>query len=301
MGQRHEDHLESKVQEYLTNELSGSELTSFLLQVFKSRTNRITPSELVKHYAANRFVHPAELDALSLKRLELELLQFAVDRRVRPMQLSPVTALGCASVVGTVDQHKVVSALRGVEVVSDATNAMALHIAKLKKTASVAKGETVRLCTTHRHLRAQYFGEKPGLLPHFHLFCMVTAGEDEGSYRFEKAAFREHIEFYRDFFENALGAPIEVVVSLRSGYKDAEGFLERMLQEGDAAGFNINVKEPNLENRYYQGLQFTLKTFLHGQECVVGDGGFVDWTQKLVGKKKERLLISAIGLDRLLT
>lgn len=32
----------------------------------------------------------------------------------------------------------------------------------------------------------------------------------------------------------------------------------------------------------------------------IGDGGFVDWTQKLLGNKKERCLISGIGLDRLL-
>jgi hypothetical protein len=33
----------------------------------------------------------------------------------------------------------------------------------------------------------------------------------------------------------------------------------------------------------------------------VGDGGFVDWTQRLLGNRKERLLISGIGIDRLAT
>ncbi|MBP1996208.1 hypothetical protein [Paenibacillus eucommiae] len=36
------------------------------------------------------------------------------------------------------------------------------------------------------------------------------------------------------------------------------------------------------------------------KEYYIGDGGFVDWTQKMLENKKERLLISAIGLDRLL-
>jgi len=36
------------------------------------------------------------------------------------------------------------------------------------------------------------------------------------------------------------------------------------------------------------------------KEFYIGDGGFVDWTQKKLGNKKERLLISAIGLDRLI-
>ena len=32
----------------------------------------------------------------------------------------------------------------------------------------------------------------------------------------------------------------------------------------------------------------------------IGDGGFVDWMQKMTGNKKERCLLSGIGLDRLL-
>jgi hypothetical protein len=39
---------------------------------------------------------------------------------------------------------------------------------------------------------------------------------------------------------------------------------------------------------------------IHGREHHIGDGGFVDWTQQLLENKKERMLISAIGLDRLL-
>jgi hypothetical protein len=34
---------------------------------------------------------------------------------------------------------------------------------------------------------------------------------------------------------------------------------------------------------------------VEGIELV--DGGFVDWTQKLLGNKKERLLISGTGID----
>jgi hypothetical protein len=36
------------------------------------------------------------------------------------------------------------------------------------------------------------------------------------------------------------------------------------------------------------------------ERIEVGDGGFVDWTQQMTGTKKERCLISGIGLDRLL-
>jgi hypothetical protein len=33
--------------------------------------------------------------------------------------------------------------------------------------------------------------------------------------------------------------------------------------------------------------------------CVVGDGGFVTWTGQLLGSRKERLLISGYGIDRI--
>jgi hypothetical protein len=42
-----------------------------------------------------------------------------------------------------------------------------------------------------------------------------------------------------------------------------------------------------------------LQGFLGGVE--IGDGGFVDWTQRLTGNRKERLLISGVGVDRFAT
>lgn len=35
------------------------------------------------------------------------------------------------------------------------------------------------------------------------------------------------------------------------------------------------------------------------EEREIGDGGFVDWTGKLTGNRKERLLISGFGVERL--
>jgi hypothetical protein len=36
-----------------------------------------------------------------------------------------------------------------------------------------------------------------------------------------------------------------------------------------------------------------------GREFQLADGGLVDWTQALLGNRKERLLISGLGLERL--
>jgi hypothetical protein len=93
---------------------------------------------------------------------------------------------------------------------------------------------------------------------------------------------------------------IGVILSGRSGYKDSEGLLQRVVEHGERLSIRVSIKEPNLENQYYKGLQFTLITKINGREHYIGDGGFVDWSQKLLESKKERLIISAIGLDRLL-
>lgn len=45
---------------------------------------------------------------------------------------------------------------------------------------------------------------------------------------------------------------------------------------------------------YYSGSSF--KVFRDGVE--MGDGGFVDWSRRLLSDRKERMLISGIGLDR---
>lgn len=289
------------IDEALSYGISGSELNTLLLSVFKEKAGMITATELLKKYKLNRFVHPAEVDPTELKQLELNLLNIAKNHSVRPIQLSPVAPFGCSSVIATVDQNKIISALRGTEVVSDATNLLALHIAHLKKSnSSLNDAEPIRLCTTHRHVRAQYFGNESGLLSHFHLFCMVTSGIDRGSYDFEKRAFWEHVSFYEEVFGKLFNSNIEVMISLHQGYKDSEGFLERLLKYGESLDIKVTTGEPNWENNYYTGLQFTIKTIVQGKEHFIGDGGFVNWTQKLLGVKKERLLISAIGLDRLL-
>ncbi|WP_239618884.1 hypothetical protein [Cohnella mopanensis] len=284
----------------LVNEISGSDLNTLLLKVFNERSKLMSPSELLNRYKENRFVQPAMADVLQLKQLELDILKIALNHRASPLQLSPVAPLGCTSVVGKVDQNKVISSLRGTEVVSDATNLMALHISELIQTKKNSREDFIRICTTHRHIRAQFFGNAPGMLPHFHLFCTVTSGIDQGAYSFEKESFWEQIRMYQSIFKTLFGSDIEIIFSEREGYKDSAGLLSRVINHGNEFDIAISISTSNKENQYYKGFQFTIKTVINGIEHYIGDGGFVDWTQKLLGNKKERLLISAIGLDRLL-
>jgi hypothetical protein len=290
-----------EIVELLSERISGADLNTLLLEVFREKTNKSSASELLKRYQTNRFVHPAAVDPIQMKQLELDVLKIANNHLAIPVQLSPVAPLGSCSIVAKVDQNKVISAIRGTEVVSDATNLLALHICDLIKSRNKSnRDDFVRTCTTHRHVRAQYFGNVPGMLPHFHLFCMVTSGIDKGSYSFEMQSFWEHIMVYQDIFQSLFHSDIEVILSGRDGYKDPEGLLQRIVQYGEERSINVSIKKSNSENQYYTGLQFTVITKINGRDHYIGDGGFVDWSQQLLGSKKERLIISAIGLDRLL-
>jgi hypothetical protein len=288
----------------LSEHITGADLNSLLLEVFRQRTSRSSAGDLLKRYAANRFVQPAAVDPVRMKQLELDVLKIAGKHLATPVQLSPVAPLGSCSVVSSVDQNKVISATRGTEVVSDATNLLALHICdSIKSGAASNREEYIRLSTVHRHVRAQHFGNAPGMLPHFNLFCMVTSGVDQGSYRFETQVFWEHVKVYQDLFRSVFGSEIEVILSARNGYKDSDALLDAIVRGGEEqpiVDVTVSRKEPNMDNRYYKGLQFTIVAKMDGRDLPIGDGGFVDWSQQMLGSKKERLMISAIGLDRLL-
>jgi hypothetical protein len=292
-----------KIVDLLTEQIPGSDLNTLLLEVFREKTKTSSASDLLKRYQENRFVEPATVNPIELKQLELDTLRIAQKHSFRPIQLSPVAPLGSCSIVATADQNKILSSLRGTEVVADATNLLALHISHCLKSGIMDnKNGNIKFSTTHRHVRAQNFKKSPGMLTHFHLFCMVSSGVDHGSYSFERSSFWEHIHVYKDIFQSLFQSDIEVVLSVRSGYKDSEGLVQRVLQYAEEKSIPIStsVNSTTQENQYYKGLQFTVITNINGGVHHVGDGGIVDWTQRLLGNKKERLMISAIGLDRLL-
>lgn len=288
--------------ESLTARIPPSDLNTLLLEVFRDLSKKSSPAGLLKRYATNRFVRPSLADPIDLKQLELDALKIARNHSYRPIQLSPVAPLGSCSIVAASDQNKIVSALRGTEVVADATNVLALHICHAIKSGTMSNHpDFIRYSTTHRHVRAQKY-DHPSLLSHFHLFCLVASGKDKGSYSFEKQAFAEHIHLYRDIFKLLFDADIQVALSMRSGYIDSHGLVETVLAYAherlpDVKAF-VNAEPVN--NQYYKGLQFTIIANINGQRLNIGDGGFVDWSQQLLDNRKERMMISAIGLERLL-
>jgi hypothetical protein len=295
----------------LAERLSGSELNSLLLEVFSERLKDTPPEVLLKQYQANRFVQPADTDMVRGLHLELRTLEFLRGCAFQPIELSPAAQLGSCSIMGTVSQDKIISATRNTEILADATNSMALHIAALKKSGRrpVVKGagiavreeEVLRFCTVHRHLRTQQLKEK-GHTPHFKIGCMVTAGRDSGDYRFEATHLSEHLRTLDHLLREVLGIKrLRIKLQKRDGYPNPDRLLQTVADQlkKEQSALAITTEEPATGNNYYKGIQFKVIIEMGDREVEIADGGFVDWTQKLLGNHKERLLISGFGLSLL--
>ena len=169
----------NEIVDILSDKLSGSELNSLLLEVFDRRTTKETPSSLLSKYSKNKLAKPAQLDFLEFKEEELECCKIIANNNYELIELSPVTQLGTSSVMATVNQKKVLTALRNTEVQSDPTNAIALHYASLKKSNELSE-KTYNFGNVSRVIRTQVFSN-PNFTPHFPLLCLISCGMDTGS------------------------------------------------------------------------------------------------------------------------
>ncbi|MCF6401293.1 hypothetical protein L3C95_00300 [Chitinophaga filiformis] len=280
----------------LSEELSGSELNSLLLEVFDRKAGQLTPSKLLQQYRLNRFVQPAAVDVLQLRTKELNTLQHLQQCGFVPLELSPVSVLGTCAAVAPVSQKKIVSATRGTEVLSDATNAIALHIADQKKKERSA--DVLKYCTTHRHVRTPPVKVK-GHSPHFTVAGFVSAGMDTGSFTFEINAIREHFLALQSVLLQVFQVEVQYFkLQPRAGYRQ-EGQLADRIFNDIKNTFPVVIDTAATPNDYYQGIQYKAVIHVHGEEIEIADGGFVNWTQQLLENKKERCFISGLGIDYL--
>ena len=294
----------------LTRQLSATDFQSLLLQVFQKRIYAITPQQLLKYYEENRFVQPSAIDPLhflAFDQMAFQDLPAGFER----MELAPVAPLGTCKVVATVNQDKVLTALRNTEVVSDCTNVMALECALRRKKLlkkQPKSNQQIKLACTHRLTRAQPLKEVYHTAT-FRLFCMATAGKDEGDQQFEMISIREHFEFYISFLQSFFKKKkVDCLIRCRltplnEHYKRIriqQQIFEPLKNRFPKVSFEIYT-ERNSGRGYYQDFCFTIQIVQSdGTAFDFIDGGLTDWTQQLVVSKKERLLISAMGSEMML-
>lgn len=294
--------------EVLSERLSPTDLQSLLLEVYRRRAESGDVAGLLERYRSNRFAKPSAVApdvALEFDRIAISELP----PDFHAIELSPVAPLGATSVVTGTSQNRIVSTARNTEVAADPTNALALECAvrRHELLAGDARSRVpVKLATSQRLVRAQK-SDDPLMLAHFRLFALCAAGRDTGSFSFELGALPEQIAFYLRLLEawrergagvGSLRVPVtplpggpsdeaverEVLEPLRSAHPDVEFLLHPERTQGRGyyrtACFHVYGQDPS--DRLHQ----------------LADGGFTDWTQQLVGSRKERLLISGIGSER---
>lgn len=280
--------------EVLESDLAATDLQTLLLAVARARAGGVTPAGLTRRWQDDRFVRPSAADPRRLSEIDTQLWRL-LPQDIAGVELSPVVPLGCSSVVSGVSQNRVVTTVRGTEVVSDSTNALALELALRRR--GEPRGD-LHLAASSRQLRAQVFGQ--GTASHFRLFALASTGRDSGSGRTEARLLIRHLAFWRQALE--LLVPDRAPVLELSVFDDpvlAERLHDTVLP-ALAAPSTVSLVEDPARTRgrgYYSGL--ALRICLDGGASEIGDGGLTTWTAQLTGNAKERCLVSCLSTEAL--
>jgi hypothetical protein len=273
--------------------LNASDFTSLMLTVARKRAARESPASLLRRYRADRFVQPAQADWRLIRAVE-DTLAAHLLAGTELVTLPPLVPFGCHAVLGPMSQDRVVTAMRAVEVAADPTNALALEAAIRRRASGPAAA--VRLAAFQRVVRGQL--PPPGYLPHFGLLGLATAGRDDGGFRFERTAVAEHVCSLAAGLDAVGLGPARLALTPLSSA--GEAIAAALPAELAGTGVEVAVDRDRGSGRgYYRALCFKINV-VSGADgwAEVGDGGFTDWTARLTASGKERLLISGIGIDR---
>jgi len=288
--------LEAAPRSELERDLSQADLQTLLLDVTRQRAAAVTPATLMRRWRQDRYVTPSASDPRALWRIEARLWEL-LPAEFAGVQLSPVTPLGSCAALGPVSQNRVISTVRGSEVVSDPTNVLALEAAWRRREAA-ASAAAVHLACCHTVLRAQPFDE-PGFFQHFRLFALVTSARDRGSAATEAGMLVTHLKFWTSVL-GAIAAGRDATVSYTVfGFPPlAERIKDTVLPAIEPLPANVTLTE-DADRQHGRGYyrRGAIKLYVDGTD--VGDGGFTDWTAQLNNDAKERCFTSCVSTERL--
>ena len=290
--------LAASPQAALERGLSPADLQAALLDVSRSRAAAVTPARLMQRWRQDRYVQPVVRDPRPVWQLEARLWSLLPDE-FAGVDLSPVAPLGSSSALGPVSQDRVISTTRGSEVVSDPTNVLALEAASRRQRSGAP---SVSLACCHRVLRGQPF-DAPGAFQHFRLFCLVTSARDQGSGRTEADLLATHLRFWARALSEVLPARRTALRYTVFGFPPLhERMRDTVLPALEPLPPRVTVDEDADRERargYYQRGAIRIDAEDGDRWHEVGDGGFTDWTARLLSDAKERCLISCASTERL--
>lgn len=283
----------------LAEGMLASEVWSLLLDLFERRAATREAVDLVRQWERDRFTTPAIVDQRTLNALDGHLLAAAA--AFEALELSPLAPLGACSVVGPTSQNKIVSALRGTEVVSDPTNVLALECARRLREKPL---RTIKLATCHRCVRAQPAPKGPGYSQHFRIFCMATGGYERKDRLFVTDTLVEHIVTQLAALDrleqHGYAFPHRQVKVLATPERASLGDRIAAALEathGAAAASPLEaITRDTLDHAYYHELRFMISVRSpDGKDIPLIDGGAFDWLGKLTANRKLVFVASGMG------
>ena len=243
--------------------------------------------ELVAQYGRDPFCVPAPVDLRTMLAIDSHLV--AAAERFEAVELSPVAPMGTCSVVGLTHQHRVLSALRGTEVVSDPTNVLALECALRLRAHAAAD---VHLATSQRVIRAQPTPKLPGYGQHFRMFALGSGGIEREDHAFTIETVALHVH--------------TILAGLtrleREGYALGQRRVEILASPerqrlGDQLAVLLDAERKPLEHPYYSGgLRYRIWVSApDGTELPLADGGTFDWLSQLTSNRRAVFIGSGLG------
>lgn len=268
--------------------LSPGDLQSLMLELYARRQPK--PLELLKRHQESRFTRPASVSPQQLARLQLMILS-VLPEDFEALELSPLAPLGSCSGLGPVHQNKVVSTIRNLEASADPSNLLALECALRRK-----QGQETHLAAQQRVVRAQALPPGP-YFAHFTIFALASA--QRWSPAFELSSLRRHWSIYLEFLTRLFpSASLSLRVTDLSNGRLVQPIEEQIFGPLREQWPTVNVgwdPQRTSGRNYYRKCCF--KILLDNLD--IGDGGFTDWTQKLLSHGGECLLTSGLGMDRI--
>lgn len=277
---------------------SPSECLPVLLEVVRRHAARRRPADVLKQFGRDGFVAPSPLDLRLIHELDGMALEAAVG--FEPVLLSPLAPLGVCGAMSPSSQHRVVSTIRGSEVVSDPTNVLALECARRL---AADRSSSIKLSTIHQTVRAQRLRAKPDhAQQHFRLLALADAGYALAEHAFEVEAVVRHAnivwrlldacERRGSRFENRratlLVAASRRPIGARIGIRLAEALP------------GLRIEEGILDSGYYDGVRLLFGADgAAGQHINIADTGLFDWVAKLNANHRLRYVASGVGLQLL--
>lgn len=273
--------------EALLRTLNPIELRTILADVARSRASNQTPADLIKRWREDKLLEPSMLDPREALPITAKLWEVVPPEFVG-VTLSQLTSLGSGIHLGGLGQNRVVTTMRGTEVLADPKHGLALEASRRRRNGH----SRVHLAT---HARCTHAWDHSEESSHELRFALVSSAPDGGGLSTEADLLDLHLDYWREIMGTVVPrGRIELTVwdSTLAGLIEARGTRDGVIVVDSASDERRPWRNP------YTTAAFRFVVDGDGDEAhEVGDGGFVTWTQALTRNRKDRCLVSGVSVD----